>query len=421
MQASVSGGTVLRSPHNVAPGQSYTYHQSPRKYSVPATAFSPSGSTSYSSDSGSSSTTVNNGSESSTSSRPYPFLVRNGRRYIKDTSLTYPLPCDTAELHRQIFRTLLLNDIFGAPLCSLDLVRKPPKRVLEVACGTGIWSSLCHEYFSKLGYDNVSFTGIDVAPIAPDLADQGVNWHFVQHDLRKLPLPFADGEFDMVFVKDLSMVTPITGFQEKLMTEYLRVLRSGGIFEAWDSDHVLRTLAGPSSSHGTSKYVKEQVERTATYNVSPGTSFGPAQNPYIKDYNSWLQQALDAKRLTSCPCTLIGPLMLQEVDDLEVVSSRRMAILFGDVRWEREGIGGKRGRSRQGGPKTRAQMALRRGALLTVVQMMESMEPLLRQYSLKSQEEWDHWWASMMEDLLENNGTEAGECLEVGAWWGRKT
>src|SRR5208282_3400960 len=69
-----------------------------------------------------------------------------------------------------------------------------------------------------------------------------MNWRFVQHDLRRVPLPFRDEEFNLIMIKDLSMVTPTTGMQEVLMDEYLRILKPGGTIEIWDSDHSLRML-----------------------------------------------------------------------------------------------------------------------------------------------------------------------------------
>jgi hypothetical protein len=55
-----------------------------------------------------------------------------------------------------------------------------------------------------------------------------------------------------------------------------------------------------------------------------------------------------------------------------------------------------------------------------VIREMESLEPLFKQISGNSEEEWTSWWNGMMEDLLEDNGCAAGECLEVGNWWVKK-
>jgi len=41
---------------------------------------------------------------------------------------------------------------------------------------------------------------------------------------------------------------------------------------------------------------------------------------------------------------------------------------------------------------TEDQAALRYTALLVVIQMIESLEPLLKEVSGKNQEEWQRWW-----------------------------
>jgi hypothetical protein len=125
-------------------------------------------------------------------------------------------------------------------------------------------------------------------------------------------------------------------------------------------------------------------------------------------------------------------MLLQESEDLVEIDSRRLAIPLGEVRWEREGVGGavttngqtisSKGKAKESDRKmlTAGQAALRRTALMTVVQMIESLEPYLREASGKGQDEWDRWQGNMMNDLLNHNGTSWGECLEVGAWWARK-
>lgn len=373
-----------------------------------------------------------------------PFVKRHGRRYLRDASLPYPLPCDLIEIHRQIMRTMLLVNVFGGPVCTSNFRSKPPKKVLEVACATGYWSSLCHQHFSRLGH-SVSFTGIDIAPTCPDMSKEyDMKWRFVQHDLRRTPLPFNNEEFDLVMVKDLSLVVNVTnGMQQILMDEYLRILRPGGSLEIWDGDHTLRMLlphAPPSTSADDSDSEDEEQERanaTGTYTLTAQTPLTAPQNQYLVEYNTWIAKALEQRKLTSMPCTHIRPMLLQEAD-LAEIESKRLAIPLGEVRWEREGVGGAitkdsstsrgsqknttAGKASESEPRnlSTAQAALRRTALLTVIQCIEALEPLLREASGKGQDEWDRWQNNMMNDLLKQNGTSRGECLEVGAWWATK-
>ncbi|KAF2121951.1 hypothetical protein BDV96DRAFT_134680 [Lophiotrema nucula] len=363
-----------------------------------------------------------------------PFALRHGRRYLRD--LPYPLPCDLPELQRQNLHTLLATSVLGRALGSTPSAKNPPTKVLEIACGSGYWSSLCHEYLSELGYDDVSFTGLDIVPLAGDLRRQEIDWRFVQHDLRKVPLPFDDGEFDIVVMKDLSMVVPLGSPTQRVLDEAIRILKSGGTLETWESDHVIRSiLPHPPAPPGKNPEEIACAVSTGTFLISPGTPFTDAQNKYLQDSNSWIQDALDRRKLSPTPCARISQMLLQEVETLCDVGNRRIAIPLGELRWEREAAGDRNPAKRRPsevarGKKpstsvassilTEEQAALRYTALLVVIQMIESLEPLLKEVSGKSQEEWQRWWGWMMANLLEEKGASSGECLEVGVWWCRK-
>lgn len=375
-------------------------------------------------------------------------VTRDGRQYLRN--VPYPLPIDLAELHRQNFHTMLMHNVFGKSLCSPFAEQRPPQTVLEVACGTGFWSASCHDYLAELGCLNVSFTGIDIAPLAPNYRAQGMNWRFVEHDIRMVPFPFEDESFDLVVFKDVSLVLPNGQPSQLLLDEALRLLRSGGTLEIWETDHLLRSIlrhtphlpTQPPDTKGTEDI--RQALATATFEITPATPFGPVESTYLEDYNSWMQKLLDRRKLTPLPCARMLPMLLQETDDLCDIGSRRVAIPLMEMIWEDEdrilsearewALMSDRRRPSQARlmndaastsssgqtALSKEQRAIRSTALSSFTQLVESVEPLLREVSGKSSEDWCLWWNCLMEDLHDEDSASSGACLEIGAFWAKK-
>ncbi|KAI0159919.1 methyltransferase domain-containing protein [Hypoxylon sp. FL1284] len=366
-----------------------------------------------------------------------PFIVRNNRTYINEPNLL------------QSLRTLMLFQLFGGPTTAPGFSNKPPSRVLEIGCGSAFWSMMCHRYFAQHGYSQISFTGIDIVP----LPDRDMRWRFVQHDMRRTPWPLAENEFDLIMVKDMSLCNSMRDHQH-FFEEYLRILKPGGVLEFWESDHTIRMLrphvlktpavtkVDSDSDSDDSSEEEDSNERLGAYAMTNNTPLSAPLNPFLVEYNGWATKALDARGLSSVPCTLIGPNILQEADILTDIRSKRLAVPLSEIRWEREGVGGvvtkdgksyidsmkgkgkaaadPKGEKPRGKALTASQAALRRTALETVVGMIQCLEPVLREVSGKSQDEWDNWNGKMVNDLLRDGGTSWGECLEVGAWCAKK-
>lgn len=344
----------------------------------------------------------------------FPLTTRNGRSFLRDPDSHYPFPCDLTEIHRQSLRTLSLINVWGGPVCAPYFNDNPPKHVLDVGCGSGLWSQACHEYFAKRGHPDVSFTGLDIIQIAPDLTKQGVNWQFKRHDLRKGRLPFPDASFDLIFIKDAGICSCGTDpLAHEPLVEYIRVLKPGGVIEVWDSDLAFRTLLpNPPNAPGLSKEEHQQANVTATYPISSATPFTDAQNRYLRDYNTWLEKAFEPHKINAIPCSAISLAFSAEAEIFQSMGSRRVAIPLGEVKWEAKQHGGM--------PLTQDQLALRQTTLLTTIQMIESMETMLMEASGKGKAEWDRWWTNMTADLMQHGGVSSGECLETGAWWAQK-
>ncbi|KAM0245253.1 hypothetical protein ACHAQJ_010605 [Trichoderma viride] len=376
-----------------------------------------------------------------------PFVQRNGRTFLNDETLPYPLPSDLTELHRQVLRTMLLIQVIGAPVLSPGLIKKPPQRVLEIGCGSGFWSTMCHQYFKSRGHGGLSFTGIDIAPLAPDNSSSAsddamkpgadMQWKFIQHDLRQIPWPIPSEEYDLVMVKDVSYAVT-NKMMPTFVEECVRMVRPGGTFEMWESDHLIRSLRPHVPTSTVSVEDAEEQAAAASlgaYVINPQTPLAAPSNDYINEYNAWLSRALEALDINPLPCTTIGPTLLQEYETLGDIRSRRMALPLTEFRWEKEGIGGvittdikpeSKGKEPPPTPRldkktlTAGQIALRQTALLTQVQEIQALEPILREVSGKSQDEWDMWLGKMMSDLMDDNRASLSECLEFGAWYAKK-
>ncbi|KAF2214360.1 hypothetical protein CERZMDRAFT_37618 [Cercospora zeae-maydis SCOH1-5] len=364
-----------------------------------------------------------------------PFELRHGRRCLPST-VPYFLPCDLEELHRQSLRTLLNLQVFGGPVCNAMQRRKPPKKVMELGCGGALWTAMCHDWYAARGHSDIQFVGVDVAPLPPNLRKKGIKWKFVQHDVRRVPFPFADNEFDLIMIKDCGSIMPLDPVSEKILIELVRILRPGGYMEVWESDHVTRSLLShtPPPRSRVPEH-QEDADRSGTFAVPIGSPFTPTQNKYLQKANKWLEEAFDKRKMSPAPSIRIAEMLMAE-PGLHDVNYRRVAIPFRELPWEKERAhAAASGHDSplaadsvddRAGPGSRAkltpdQLALRHSALTTVLGLIEALEPDLKTASKMNAEEWSIWWASMMTDLLDpSNDSLVGECLEVGAWWATK-
>ena len=407
-------------------------------------------------------------------------VIRNGRRYADVGS--YPLPCDVKELSRQTLWHELSREVYGS-CSSIDFKAQTsplPDRVLEIGCGSGSWSAAMNDEFEALGKKGVQFTGVDVVDVCMSM--EGVDWTFVKHDLMSVPLPFAEGEFDYVFARDIMLCVPAMDMYTGLISEVLRVLKPGGLLEIQCS----KTPSSPPSplhcfniARRPGDYCIRTIQRTsASYIPGPScyqiaslnTQFSPtSENAYITQWNDRVRRTLDARGLSAQPCTIMGPSLLMQENMVNVVS-RRYALPLDTIWWESPAAaaesaespsssstsskrrstgassveslagsseryrkrGGSTGTSRgtrrsslsgDGGfpsPLTEDERAVRHLAKLTFVQLIEALEPVIRETCEVPEDEWDSWYRELMWSWFEGRGLRGGECLEVGAWHGRK-
>lgn len=126
------------------------------------------------------------------------------------------MPNDTPEIHRlneQYIVLTLAKDgaIFNAPLPEPNSPKASTLKILDLACGSGIWCLQVSEQ-----YPDATIVGMDISPIQPKNKPANVEW--ILHDMEQ-EWPFACNYFDFVH---LSLVHGCVADWEEMMAKIVR-------------------------------------------------------------------------------------------------------------------------------------------------------------------------------------------------------
>ncbi|CAG8458865.1 2383_t:CDS:2 [Paraglomus occultum] len=154
-------------------------------------------------------------------------------RPLNETNYTLPHNAEEEErLNEQHFILgHAFNGDFSAPVD--QLLRNGGARVLDVGCGSGIWTlELAKEY------PNSCFIGIDIAPVNIT-GEKPSNVEFIEYNVLD-GLPFESNSFDYVFARALVSVYTRSQWTELAIPEYTRIIKPGGWLELMEWDTVLK-------------------------------------------------------------------------------------------------------------------------------------------------------------------------------------
>jgi len=150
----------------------------------------------------------------------------DGRLFKKSGSAVYILPNDKQEVLRLNQLHFVMQRIFQSDYqAPVTESLKSGIKVIDVGCGTGVWS---FELATK--FPNSTFMGTDITNVFVSLADKSPpNLTFLEADTR-LGLPFDDNTFDYVFQRFQSACFSVKEWPG-VLRELLRVAKPGGYIE----------------------------------------------------------------------------------------------------------------------------------------------------------------------------------------------
>ncbi|KAI0446994.1 tam domain protein [Xylaria telfairii] len=161
------------------------------------------------------------------------YREENGRTYHAYSDGSYHYPNDSLELERLDWQYICLKRLFnGKNYFAPWSQEQPPKRILDLATGTGMWAMEMAEEF-----ESSTVVGTDLSPIQPEYVPP--NAHFYIHDARLDEWWWPD-PFDYIHVREFfSLLPPIRmalgaweDFEVDVARKAFDHLEPGGWFEA---------------------------------------------------------------------------------------------------------------------------------------------------------------------------------------------
>ncbi|PCH39988.1 hypothetical protein WOLCODRAFT_162007 [Wolfiporia cocos MD-104 SS10] len=202
--------------------------------------------------------------------RESQFMVKNGKRHHSFPNKHVPYP-------RSYDREVIDHDVWCS-MWSLQLssnlawhiFQTPPQKVLDIGCGTGSWIMN-----AALKWKDTRFVGLDVVPLYPELEhvdpDLASRIEWVQCNFLE-GLPFADGEFDFVFIRRIARGVPEDKW-DGLFEELVRVLKPGSVFQMSEEDlffpGVQHDLSPPATQPEPSPFKSAPSSRLASPSRRP--------------------------------------------------------------------------------------------------------------------------------------------------------
>ncbi|KAK8857296.1 S-adenosyl-L-methionine-dependent methyltransferase [Apiospora arundinis] len=196
---------------------------------------------------------------------PDHVVGESGRRYHGYKEGSYLLPNDEAEQDRLDFQHAMMTLILGGKL-AMAPIRETPKRVMDVATGTGIWAL----EFARANPGSY-VVGTDLSKIQPE--PEVPNCHFEKDDCEETWL--WDPTFDYIHIRQI-----VTGIRDpkRLFQQVYDHLVPGGWIEIQDGTMELDGV-GVEDSH-----IHKWFDYCAAGATAKGFDVRKAKN-----YDSWLK------------------------------------------------------------------------------------------------------------------------------------
>lgn len=151
-----------------------------------------------------------------------------GRRILKD----YFMAKDEDELSRLNLQHRVFHQAAGRRF--LAPVRRP-RRILDLGCGTGIWSWEVASYYQQAKVIGLDMDEDPITRARAALPSHVIprNFAFIKADALA-GLPFEDNGFDLVYARFISSFVPIPAWPT-MLAELVRVTKPGGYVECTEN------------------------------------------------------------------------------------------------------------------------------------------------------------------------------------------